>query len=81
MGWKMSHLSSSLMGMLRQPEQGTGTPSQMEHIRGEMLACLAGHLQDPARNRVKEAGRVRQCSQSQTVVKDSTSAWIQTKKK
>ena len=20
----------------------------MEHIRGEMLACLAGHLQDPA---------------------------------
>jgi hypothetical protein len=47
MGWKMSRLSSSLMGLLREPEPATGSPSQLEHIRQEMLACLAAHLRDP----------------------------------
>jgi hypothetical protein len=48
MGWKMSRISSSLMGLMREPEPETGMPSRLEHIRRDMLACLAEQLQDPA---------------------------------
>jgi hypothetical protein len=46
MSWKISHLSSSLMGLLRErdPNQNAGTPTQVEHIREEMLDCMGGFL-------------------------------------
>jgi hypothetical protein len=46
MGWKMSRISSSLMGLLREPDQSAGSLKQVEHIRREVLDCLASVL-DP----------------------------------
>ena len=40
MGWKISRLSSSLMGLLREPESVAGTQIQLERIRQEILACV-----------------------------------------
>lgn len=50
MSWKISRLSSSLMGLLRErePHQNAGTRSQVEHIREEMLDCMANYLQGRA---------------------------------
>jgi hypothetical protein len=50
MSWKISHLSSSLMGLLRErdPNQNAGTKSQVEHIREEMLDCMASFLEGRA---------------------------------
>ena len=48
MGWKMSRLSSSLMGLVREPEPAPGTASQLEHIRRVMLDCLTERLHDVA---------------------------------
>jgi hypothetical protein len=46
MSWKISRLSSSLLGLLRErePYQNTGTVSQIESIREEMLDCMASFL-------------------------------------
>jgi hypothetical protein len=57
MGWKISRLSSSLMGLLREPEAATGTLIQLEHIRREILDCVDQHLRDAA-NPPRVRGRV-----------------------
>jgi hypothetical protein len=50
MSWKISRLSSSLMGLLRErePDQSAGGRSQMELIREEMLDCMASFLHGKA---------------------------------
>jgi len=50
MSWKISHLSSSLMGLLRErdPHQSAGTQSHVEHIREEMLDCMGRFLEGRA---------------------------------
>jgi hypothetical protein len=50
MSWKISRISSSLMALLRErePDQTAGTHSKMEHIREELLACMAGFLDGQA---------------------------------
>jgi hypothetical protein len=44
MSWKISRLSSSLMGLLREPDQRAESRSQVEQIREEMLDCMAQFL-------------------------------------
>ena len=48
MGWKISRISSSLMGLLREPEPQTGLPAQLELIRQSLLDCMAFFLQEQA---------------------------------
>jgi hypothetical protein len=50
MSWTISRLSTSLMGLLRErePEQSAATRAQVEHIREEMLACMAVFLEGRA---------------------------------
>ena len=50
MGWKISRLSTSLMGLLRErePNQSAATQSRIEHIREEMLDCMASFLDGSA---------------------------------
>lgn len=50
MSWKISRLSSSLMGLLRErePHKNAGTLSQIESIREEMLDCMSSFLEGRA---------------------------------
>jgi hypothetical protein len=50
MSWKISRLSTSLMGLLRErePQLNFATQSQIETIREEMLDCMAGYLEGRA---------------------------------
>lgn len=50
MSWKISRLSSSLMGLLRErePYQTAENYSQIENIREEMLKCMSGFLAERA---------------------------------
>jgi hypothetical protein len=45
MAWKISQLSSSLMGLLREPEVETGSLERLQHIRTAMLDCIDQYLQ------------------------------------
>jgi hypothetical protein len=46
MAWKISRLSSSLIGLWREPETGTGSQEQLQLIRSAMLDCIT--LYQPA---------------------------------
>ena len=50
MSWKISRLSTSLLGMLRERDStaGEASRSQVENIREEMLNCMASFLEGKA---------------------------------
>ena len=41
MGWKMSRLSSSLWGLLREPDSLSTANQALEDIREAMLTCMS----------------------------------------
>jgi hypothetical protein len=47
MSWKISQISSSLLGLLREREAAPslGSLPQLEHIRERMLQCMASFLE------------------------------------
>lgn len=44
MSWKISRISTSLMGLLRDSESPADADAQLENIREEMLECMAQYL-------------------------------------
>jgi len=48
MSWKISQLSTSLMGLLRDSDGPTNAEKQLENIREEMLELMAQHLEGKA---------------------------------
>ena len=40
MSWKISRITTSIMGMLRDPEGSSAMDNQLEDIREEMLGCM-----------------------------------------
>jgi hypothetical protein len=44
MSWKISRLATSLLGLVREPDTSVATAEQEEHIRQEMLDCMAVFL-------------------------------------
>ena len=46
MRWNISRLSSSLMGLLRDPGRSTESQAQLEHIREKMLDSMSAFLED-----------------------------------
>ena len=45
MSWKLSHLSSSLMGLLRDTDASQQSANKLDDIREEMLECLAPYME------------------------------------
>ena len=48
MGWKMSRIRTSIMGLLREPDDGAQDVALLEHIRDEMRDCLEQFSLDQA---------------------------------
>jgi hypothetical protein len=44
MSWKMSRLSTSLLGLLRESARGSESQAQVERIREEMLDSMAPYI-------------------------------------
>lgn len=44
MSWKMSRISSSLLGLLRESDSPADAEQKLENIREEMLECMARFL-------------------------------------
>jgi len=44
MGWKISRISTSLMGLLRETEKDS--PQELERIRSGIVDCIASYMND-----------------------------------